>query len=458
MKRVNWSILSRLLLLVLLGACTPAGIGSGDPTLRIITAIPRSTATPTITPTPRVPEIDPAEFDGLELDFWYVWEPASPDALAEVITWFNAENSYGIQVVPRAFTHPEDFETAMLAALQTSDIPQLALAFPYQYLTWQPKDALVDLTPIIESPTYGLSESQIADLYPVFWRHDVYGAQRWAYPGLFYGQVLLYNHTWAQRLGFSTPPQSAAAFTQQACAASEANQDGTGGWIISTAPGKVTAWLLAYVPSLEAGTGYAFDAPEVESAFTFLSGLKEAGCAWWPSEPYPDEAFVERKGLFYSVTTREIPFVQAVFADVESRDQWQAIAYPNDRGEAYISVYGRSYVVLNSSLTEQVAAWFFIQYMTGERSQAYLSLMDGYFPLDRNTAARLQSEGEMPAQWMDSLDFLENARFEPRLASWGQVRAVVQDAAAEVLGDSATFDNLTLILRQLIKTAADLNQ
>lgn len=443
---------------VCLAGCTPDGLQPPDPTLHIITATPRDTAVPTATATPIVPELPAGSLQGQQIDFWYAWEPGAPDALAEVIAWFNAENPEGIEVVGRVYGHPNDLESAVTTSLQTTGAPDVVLAFPYQYQSWRAIDALAILNDYLDSPAYGLGDAWLEDVYPVFWERDVYGGQRVGIPGLFYGQVLLYNRTWAQELGFSAPPQDADGFTSQACAASQANRDGTGGWLIDTNPGTATAWLLAFAGTLEDGEGYAIETPEVKAALTFLSDLRVNGCAWRPADFYPDAAFAGRRGLFYPVSTKEIGYVAAVFEDSESQDSWGPIGYPNDLGETSISVYGRSYIVLRSTFEEQLASWLFIQYLLGEKSQAYLSLMGGYFPLSRNTATRLGAEGGLPAQWFASLDLLENAHNEPRLASWGAARGVVQDAVAEVLDERFIPGQLSLLIRQLADTVIEVSQ
>jgi len=298
------------------------GCGGGDQTLEetpqssvnIITATPRNTATPTVTPTPQVPRLESGALQGIELDFWYVWDPTLPDTLEELLRQYNEENEYGIRVSTRQFSHPADFAAAMQEAIATRQAPHVVLANPYEYNSWREVGVLVNMTPYLESLAYGLDAEVLEQIYPVFLSRDLDRPDRFGFPGLLSARVLLYNQTWAQELGYASPPASATGFTQQVCAAHIANGDRTGGWMMDTSPGSAAAWLLAFAGNLEAGSRYAFDSEGVEAAFTFLSDLQVQGCAWLPSAAYPDQAFVDRLGLAYPVSTREIVYVEEAFA------------------------------------------------------------------------------------------------------------------------------------------------
>jgi multiple sugar transport system substrate-binding protein/sn-glycerol 3-phosphate transport system substrate-binding protein len=418
-------------------------------TLRVITPTPRKTGTPTITPTPLVPVLAQDELSGVEIEFWYTWAPPEPDSLAEVVNWFNLENEYGIEVIPRAFSQPADLEAEIEASESEGAPPNLVLAHPYQYLEWADADWQVDLTPYLESAAYGIGEEQLAEFYPAFVERDVYGAERLGFPGLFNAQVILYNQTWAQELGFSGPPQNAAGLRQQACAAAEESDGLEGGWIIDPSQAGAAAWLLAFAGKLEEGGRYLLDSEEVEDAFTFLANLREDECAWQPEARYPDEDFIERRGLFYAVSSREIPFVAAAFDGSESGDRWIVIGYPNSDGDSTIGVYGQSYVVLQSEIEQQVAAWLLVRYLTGERTQAFLALNHAVLPLDQNAALRIEAEGGLPPQWLEAVELLEQAAAEPRLASWRLVRGVVQDAVAEAMSEPFEPGTLSLFLKDL---------
>ncbi len=455
-KRLLLAYVIIALILVLLPACGGQENENGDPSgpsVRIITSTPSATRTPTITPTPQVPVLGATELDGLSIDLWYFWDPTEPDALAQAVDWFNAENEFGIQVSSRAFIHPVELANAVSQAISAGSQPDIVLADPYQYLPWFDAGEVVELSPYLESPAYGLD---LGGFYPAFVSRDMNSGSRLAFPGLFSAHVILYNRTWAEDLGYVSPPADPEEFTEQACTAHLANQDRTGGWMIDPAPAGAAAWLLAFDPNLQRRID--FKSQGVEAAYTFLAELSSQGCAWLPTASYPDQAFAERLGLFYSVSTREFEYVDEAFEASDSQDEWQAIGYPSPQGEPVISLSGRSYVLLEGEIESQIAGWLLVRYLAGEKVQTHLAESSQYLPLDRNTAARLEQDPSLPEEWRQALDLLDQAVVEPPIRAWGVLRSVVQDAQAEALGERFVLGTLSLFLDQLDALAEELQQ
>jgi ABC-type glycerol-3-phosphate transport system substrate-binding protein len=449
-----------LLLALLLPSCADAApTPQPGRTLVIITATPRATTPPTPTATPLVPEISPDQMAGIEVEVWYVAEPYQEDPLADLAAGFAADNPYDLAVNPVPFEHPTDLEAAVQTAMEEGNLPDVILAYPYQYNAWAEEGLpLLELAEYVASSNYGLSGEQIDEIYPVFWGHDVYNGARLGFPGLFYGHALVYNRTWAQELGFSEAPLSSQQFSRQACASADARGDGTGGWMINTQPGSAAAWLLSFTGGLESLDGYQTGLPEVSSAFTFLAGLNTDGCAWRSASLYPYQSFADRKGLFYTVSTREVTAMAAAFREAGFLDTWDLIGLPNDRGEPAISVYGRSYVILESDLPQQVAAWLLVRSLTDLESQVRLAEAAGYYPLSSSAVEPLKENGQLPRAWVNGLELLENAYFEPRWPSWGSVRGVVQDAVAEVLKPGFSEGTVSVVLDQFQQLVEELHQ
>ncbi|MBN2044374.1 MAG: extracellular solute-binding protein [Anaerolineales bacterium] len=455
-KRLITRLLLLSMILVLLSACggsQPRAEETPASGFRIITATPRATAIPTATPTPEVAELESGALAGVSLDFWYGIDPTARDVIGELLGQFNAENEAGIQVTGRNFYYPNDLDAAVTAVLGSSQMPDVVLAEPFQYLPWAEAGQVVDLNPYLKSPAYGLAWE---DFYsPVFWRDDTRDG-RWAFPGLFSAQVMLYNQTWARELGFESPPETPSAFQRQACAAHASNGDQTGGWMIDPAPGGAVAWILTFERYLDQLLD--FKSRQVEAAYTFLSDLYTEGCAWYPAEPYPDEDFALRRGLFYAVNTSEIGYVAEAFDQLGSGDEWRVIGYPNPEGEPLVSLAGQSYVVLESDLKTQIAAWLLIRYLTSEESQMHLAEWGDYLPLTMNAAGQMRENEALPKGWRDALALLDQSVVEPPIQQWGILRSVLQDAQAEVLNERFAPGTMSLFLDQLDALADELLQ
>ena len=70
----------------------------------------------------------------------------------------------------------------------------------------------------------------------------------------------------------------------------------------------------------------------------------------------------------------------------------------------------------------------------------------------------LQEEQDIPRPWLDALNLLDQAVTEPRFASWGVVRGVVQDALTEVMDERFDPGTISLFLNQLNDLVAELHQ
>ena len=185
-------------------------------------------------------------------------------------------------------------------------------------LTWQAQSQIVfPLDELIHDPEWGLTSQETADIFNVFWNEESDG-QRWGIPAERNAQVLFYNVSWAQALGFQHPPANTAEFKAQACAAMKANvaddnpdNNGTGGWILSTDPLALESWRLAFggdpLPTQE-GQPYNFNTPAAVSAYTFLKSMVDENCAWTARNPAPYPYFAQRQALFYSGSLLDLPF------------------------------------------------------------------------------------------------------------------------------------------------------
>jgi len=451
-----------IFLLSILAACS----GAANVDTETATSLPSQVAPVTVsTEEETTPAVLPQQFDEVaenfqntEIEFWYVWNRSGVDPFQEIISEFNRSNDYDITVTALDQKDFGDLFGEMNTAIESGELPEVVLGYNYQYLAWEAAgDAVVDLTPYTYDATFGLSEETIAGFYPVFWEHDLIGEQRLGFPAQPSGQVIFYNQTWAQELGFYTPPSTPEQFKQQACVAAEANGDGTGGWFINTSGASVAGWVYAFGAEIETPEGgYDFNTSETSAAFEFLHDLKATGCAWEPGTRYPNGEFVARKGLFHTSSILSIPFIRDAFEIEGNNDGWIPIPFPGLGGPS-ITVYGPSYVMVRSSPEAQLAAWLLIKYLLEPENQAVLVKAGGSFPVSRSAVTLLEEAAWESPQWFAAVEMLNLARFEPRYQSWSTVRAALQDAAGMIFKGNFDLATLFELLEQLQATAEELH-
>lgn len=479
---ISWVV---LILLFSLSACdqVPPDVSPTHlPGTRQPTSTPRSTlvtstphkATATPQPASRL-DIDPAALKGTTVLFWHIWEGAMGEQMRQLVETFNLQNEWGIQVQEVSQGNLDQMFAKVNAALQAGDsLPNIAVGTAYQAQAWDAEKTLVDLSVYVQDPVWGLTEQAQQAFLPVFWQHEVLDGRRLAVPAQRSGQMLYYNQSWARELGFENPPQTALEFERQACAAARANNadansenDGTGGWIISTDYSATLGWIFAFGGEIyrESSAAYRFDTPAVQEAFTFLRELYDRGCAWLP-EYQPSEAdFAQRLGLFAAGSVTGIPFQQEAFEQAGSDDDWTVIPFPGSADEPAITVYGTSYVVLPSTPQKQLAAWLFIKWLLTPENQVQIVQTSGSFPLTtgaflsqvKGSESMLNYEQAHPV-WSQALGLLEFARPEPPLASWELVRWSVFDAATQLYRSYFSVDQVPQLTQLLDDTAAELNR
>ena len=399
--------------------------------------------TPTATAIARTPlAVDPSRLHGTILQFWNTGAGDGSDTMQKLVQDFNVTNEWGIVVLPKEFVNLDELSENVQAALKSGSAPDVVVGYLHQALAWKAAKGLVDLAPYVDDPQWGLSSQEQSDFYPPFWQQDTSNGSRWGIPAQRSGQVLFYNQTWAKELGFDQPPTTPDQFKLQACAAARANKqdkdkqnDGTGGYIVSTDFPAMLGWIYASGGDVlnSDGDGYQFNTSQVKDTFTFLRKLYDAGCAWLPTTLAPEQAFAGRGGLFRTGSVMDIPFQIQAFDQASNDDKWTALPFPSATGTPAIDVYGPSYSIFPSNQQKQLAAWLFIKWLSSPEIQAKLVEATSSFPLGASTVDQLGDYKNSHPQWAAALALLPDARAEPPLKSWDTVRWAVLDAATQLL-------------------------
>jgi ABC-type glycerol-3-phosphate transport system substrate-binding protein len=396
---------------------------------------------------------------GIEVEFWHVWDGVVGEAMAAIIEDFNATNPYGITVAGYDQGGYSEIFNNMNAAINTGDLPDLAIGYNNQYLAWDAAgDVIVDMTPYVENEYFGFSAEDVADFYPAFWASDAIGGERLGIPAQRSGSYFFYNYTWAQELGFNSPPTTPAEFKEQSCAAAAANGDGTGGMFFKSEASTIVAWVWAFGGEVEVpGEGYNFNTPEAIEAVTFLLSLLEDGCAWTPESRYPNTEFSTRLGLFYGSSIAGLPYQEADMESVGSTDVWGPIAFPTVTGEPVVDLYGPSVAMVTSTPEEQLAAWMFIKWFTEPENQTSWIEASAYYPTRASVLDLLSDYMESNTRWSDSLSYLEYGKVEPRFESWSTCRYTVGDGVAEIAQEGFTADMIPDLMARIDTECAELH-
>jgi multiple sugar transport system substrate-binding protein len=456
-----------LLTIFLFSACTPSVVpNNGTPTPR--PAVTEESPVQT-TPVPAVStlDVDPAKLRGTQINVWHPWFGTEASLFESQVAKFNTENEWGIVVKPQGKGSYSELYLQTEAALKDRSNPQVVIALPEQAFGWGGR--VVDLNPYVNDPVYGLSTNDVLDFPPVIWDQENLDGKRFGVPAERTARFLLYNQSWARELGFSSPPQTAAEFEQQACAANKAlasdadpDNNALGGWIIDTDPMTALSWLMAFGGGVQEESGYRFLTPGNIAAFKFVKTLQQKGCAWIPSADVPlYDRFAARQALFSTAGLEELPDQARAFLAAGSKDEWTVLPFPGDQQTAF-APYGSSYVMLDSDDVNRLAAWLFMRWMLSPENQAGWVKSTDLFPLRTSTMNLLTDYAADHPQWAAAVKMLPNGKQSPQLASWRLVRTMLGDGFRDMF-DTIRHPDLTegqvpLILKQMDETAQDLNK
>jgi len=346
-------------------------------------------------------------------------------------------------------------------AIRAGAPPHLTIAFSSQAAAWDlasspPGEGLVDLAGYANDPVYGYAPDEWSDFYSSFLQQEIVNGKLIGIPAYRSAQVLFYNVSWAQELGFPTPPATPDEFKQQACTASQSHEDGTGGWFINTDTATTLSWIFAFGGEILKPEGYTFDTPEVSAAFHFLKDLDDSGCAWQPEAPFPNAEFATRQGLFYASGLSGLSFQQLAFEDAGSEDQWTMIPFPSPEGQPVTHIFGPAYNLFKTTPEGQLAAWLFVKWASSSANQARWTEISGSYPARASAIEFLNQYVANTPQWTVAYDLVPVGKDEPAVPSWGKVRWVVSDAAAQLFGFGFTAAEIPGVLEELDRTANEL--
>lgn len=383
--------------------------------------------------------VDPS---GQAVTFWHNHTDEREDLLQEIVREFNETNEYGITVNASNQGGYGDIFQKMLPLLNTQDAPDLVVAYQNQAATYQLADALIDMTPLVESETWGLSAEEQADFFPGFFQQDIFpnfGDVRLGFPPNRSMEMLYHNTDWLSELGFDGPPESPEEFREMACAASEtpfsgATGEGGMGYMLSIDASNFASWTFAFggdIFDYEANQ-YTYDSPAAVEAMTFIQGLINDGCAATFTEDFGDQtAFGAGTSLFTVGSSSGLPFYESAVGE-GAGFEWSVAAIPHTTPEPVQNIYGASVSVPRHTPEREVATWLFVKHFSSPEVQAQWAGASGYFPVRQSVADELGDYFEANPAYETAFDLLSYGVAEPPVPGYDFVRDMIEETTAAI--------------------------
>ncbi len=475
MKKLSVLLTIFVLFTLLVTACAPAVDEPAEETEVEETEVEEPEVDEPVVDEPEVdePEVDEPEVEETEemmtldvtIDFWHVYSDEPGEALQALVDQFNAENAYGITVAAFNQGNYSDVEDKFNAGIQSGDLPHVVMAYTNTLTDWYSVDSIIDLNPYIEDAQYGLTAEELADLYPHLKAAGSTPDGAWiAFPMTQSANVLVYNFTWAEELGFDAAPATSAELEEQICAAAAYNDGlgnpdlaGTGGLVYYPSSTNFLHFLYAFGGDElnDDMTAYDFNTAEAVDTAMYILSLKEQGCVW-QTESYPNPEQAQRKALITMSSTAGLPYYEAAFADEANDDEWGFIAAPGPDGTLAVDAFQQMLGVVPSVYEEELASWLFIKWLTSPEIQAEWVRASGYYGTQLSTEALLEDYLAENPVWATGVALAAIGPSEPQtFPAWSSVRRALGDMAAE-LWNATDQAQVEAILEAYTQTANEL--
>lgn len=401
----------------------------------VSTPTPRQES-PTPTMTQPVLEVDPEVLDGLSIRFVHPYNGEIGAVIQDIAMKFSLSNPWGIWVEVEG----QGSENLLLEKVQydidQGDIPALITAHAYT-LSWLERDyASVQLTDYLNHPEWGMDPGSQVDIPQVYLDQYTLDGELIALPVAPQANVLFYNQTWGEALGFDSHPTDEDSFAEQACGATAANlndnneeNDFTGGWLMNYDPWVLLSWYTAFGGEVPEDEIPQFNNNAGQSAFGYLESLysPEQNCIWVGRQAEPYWYFANRYALMYTGTLNQVSLQKGWMEQAQNDDQWIAIGFPGSEGEM-ILVDSPGLFISESTPEAQMGAWLFAKHLLTPEIQARLVQSLFTLPVRSSAIEYLDDFASENPQWLDAYELVEDAGHLPISTGWGYGRWILQDA------------------------------
>ena len=470
MKRISVLLTIFILFTLVLSACGPTDVP--EPVEEPV--IEEPVVEEPVVEEPVVEEPEPVEepeeveeappFEGVTVQFWHVFSDAPGAALQALVDEFNDINPYGITVVAFDQGSYGDIEDKVNAGILSGDLPDVVMAYTNALADWYSVGYAADLTPYIEDATYGLTADELADLYPHLRETGTTPDGAWiAYPMTQSANVLVYNFTWAEELGFAEPPATSAELKELACAAAAENEAvggdfaGTGGMVFFPNATNWLHFLYAFGGDElnQAQDAYDFTSQEAIDTTMYILDLKAEGCVW-QTESWPNPEQAQRKAIITMSSIAGLPFYEAAFEEENNEDEWGWIAAPGPDGNLAVNAFQQMLGVIPSTQQREMASWLFVKWPTSPEIQARWIPASGYYGTQYSTEALMADFAEENPVWATGVELAAIGPSEPQtFPAWGSVRRTLNEFVPELYSATSQAE-VEEILSRLTQTANDL--
>ncbi|MCY4106806.1 MAG: extracellular solute-binding protein [Chloroflexi bacterium] len=394
--------------------------------------------------------VDPS---GVTITYWHQYSGGpTQEIMGQLVEEFNATNEWGITVEANFQGNYGEIEQAMSGAILNRELPNLVAAYANAAANWNNEGVVVNINQYYDDATWGFSEDDAASLNQGILNVGIAAGTRVVWPNQISAQLLFFNLTMAEELGFAGAPSTLAEFREIACAAAAhtgPNGEDIQGFPFAGGSSEMESFIIAHGGDIyDHETGlYTFNTPEVVAALSFVKALYEDGCGYFYDQRYQNTGdFALYLNPMALSSTAGAPFViNDIRTSVENGGvdlDWVITTMPpvEAGGERAAQVFVPSISILVSTPEEQLASWLFLKFLAQAESQVIWASNTGYFPTqtglsDSLTIDTFRNEALFPFFQQANAILSDSAvriYSGPPVASFSPVRGLLGEAYSDV--------------------------
>ena len=385
--------------------------------------------------------------EGSTVEWWVNHSGSRLDLLNEILADFNATNPCGIEVVANNIGGYGDINRAFNGSIAAGEVTAgLIVGYQNDQAGYQLNEGLVDINQLLNDEGVGLSEDQFANYYQGFMDqaiHPLFDNQRLGFAPNRSMEMLHYNATYAEELGFDGPPTTPDEFVEMACAAADASESGQGGFVLRTDASSVAAWTFAFGGELltDGGTTYDYSTQATIDALSMVQELATEGedgkiCGYF-FDGFPNPEVASRNALFAMGSSSGIPFYAGDFDTINEEsgreDVYAVAAIPHTTEVPVMNIYGGDVMIPVSTREQELGAWEFVKWFTSPEPQARWVEASNYFPTNSGTVEFISEYIDDNPVYGTAVDLLQYGIGEPQLPSYFPVRGMAEEAFNAIL-------------------------
>lgn len=411
-------------------------------------------------------DVDKVDLTGKKIDltFYHTQTKGNEDALKKIAADFTAANP-GITVTPQYIGTYSDVSAKINVGIQAKQVPELAVGYENDVANYMTGDAVLDLTPYINSTKYGWKKEDLSDIFGGFLDRNVYtDFKNQILSAPFTSSVFMmwYNEDMLKMLGFNGPAKTWDEFKAQAAAAQKA---GKKGFPFNPDTSNVDSMVFSYGGDVitDDNKKAKFDTPQSLAALQVIEDMTKAGTMFqFNAKNNEDQTmFINGEVPFFMGSSTGRGYVQPLILkdpkDPNSGDKfvWNGAVIPQSTENAAspkTALYGGNAIVFKSTPEKQLASWQFIKYFTSRDVTAYWAQQTGYLPVRKSAAESADYKKFLDQKSVNSapIRVAPAGKGEPQPAGWSKARTDITDITTQVLNKQLTAKDATAQIQKKV--------